>query len=360
VNEKLNLEPNAKTEKTISATALDLDRPGADSAIANLIAKEIDAYAERTYNDGHRKHLGASLIGQKCSRALWYVFRWVRRPEHNGRVLRLFNRGHREEDRFVEYLRGIGFKVFTVDLNTDPVYYHPESDSFIKQSQSETDLATDEQLTRIDDETSQLFIKAKAQGVEFKQFRCSEVGGHFGGSLDGIALWPEAWGIPGAILLEFKTNGTGSGFDKLAKSRMAVAKPQHFAQTNVYGSRPQYNFKWCLYLNVNKNDDSLYVELVRLDHSQGQQMIAKAEKIIRSQVPPSRVSEDPNYMDCRYCDFMQECHRSGPFEKNCRSCANAAPVPGGLWFCNLPQHNAVIPDDVIKTGCPQYAQLPND
>lgn len=360
MNESLKLEPNAKTDASKSTIALDLDRPGADTAIANLVAKEIDKYAEKTYNDGHRNHLGASLIGKKCSRALWYIFRWVRRPDHPGRVLRLFNRGHREEDRFIEYLRGIGFKVFTFDLDTDPVYYHDASDSYIRQSESPTDLSADEQLTRIDDETSQLFLNAKARGIKFNQFRCAEVGGHFGGSLDGIALWPVAWGIPGAVLLEFKTNGTGSGFDKLVKSRMAIAKPEHYAQTNVYGSRPQYNFKWCLYLNVNKNDDTIHVELVRLDHSQGNQMIAKAEIIIRSQVPPARVSEDVNYMDCRMCDFQQECHRAGPFEKNCRSCIHAAPIPGPHWFCNLPQHNAIIPAEVIKTGCPHYAQLTND
>ena len=28
-------------------------------------------------DDGLRQHLGASLIGKPCERALWYTFRWT-------------------------------------------------------------------------------------------------------------------------------------------------------------------------------------------------------------------------------------------------------------------------------------------
>ena len=32
---------------------------------------------EARQGDGFRDHLGASIIGKSCARALWYDFRWV-------------------------------------------------------------------------------------------------------------------------------------------------------------------------------------------------------------------------------------------------------------------------------------------
>ena len=98
------------------------------TAIASRIAKDIDEYCVKTYDKGHRNHLGASLIGDKCSRKLWYIFRWCFREKTDGRKQRLFNRGHREEDRFIEWLEGIGAKVCYE--NYEGFCYHAESDSY--------------------------------------------------------------------------------------------------------------------------------------------------------------------------------------------------------------------------------------
>ena len=49
---------------------------------------------EASQGDGFRDHLGASLIGKACARALWYDFRWVTPSWHSGRLLRLFETGH--------------------------------------------------------------------------------------------------------------------------------------------------------------------------------------------------------------------------------------------------------------------------
>lgn len=65
------------------------------------------------------RRLGASQIGRECERQLWYGFRWATMGEaFDGRMLRLFNRGHREEAVFVEELRGIGCDVRDVDPST--------------------------------------------------------------------------------------------------------------------------------------------------------------------------------------------------------------------------------------------------
>ena len=318
-NQESNLNANNAKNNDAQATASDagkqavsLDAPGVAKALAKRILEEIDEYCVRTYDGGHRSHLGASLIGRECKRYLWYVFRWCLHEKTTGRQQRLFNRGHREEARFIEWLEGIGFKVWFENRDEGP-----------------------------------------NEKGEFPQYRISDVMGHFGGSLDGIAVLPERYGIAEPVLLEFKTNGTGAGFNKLADDGMPIAKPEHFAQTSTYGKK--YNFRYCVYLNINKNDDSLHIEVVKLNHNLGEQMIMKAEQIIMSQTAPARLSDNPTFHKCGYCHMKEVCHKGAVVEVNCRSCAFARPVENAEWFCEV--HNGNIPKDFISKACPSYKAI---
>jgi hypothetical protein len=302
-------QDSANTQKSASDNgkqAVDLSAPGVAKALAKRVLEDIDNYCATEYDGGPRWHLGASLIGHDCKRYLWYIFRWCFHKKHDGRQQRLFNRGHREEARFVEWLRGIGCEVW----------------------------------------------EFQQDGVT--QWKINGANGHFGGSLDGIAKLPPEYGIEEPVLLEFKTNGTGAGFNKLTQDGMPVAKPQHFAQTSTYGYK--YNFRYVLYLNINKNDDSLHVEVVPLDHKLGQQMELKAEQIIFSKEPPARLSNNATFKDCSWCDMKELCHGNKKPEKNCRSCSYAIPVENGEWFCSLPAHNSNIPREFIeaRTGCDSW------
>lgn len=347
-----------KTNSGEQATILDagkqtvnLDAPGVAKAVAKRILEEIDEYCVRTYDGGHRSHLGASLIGRECKRYLWYVFRWCLHEKTTGRQQRLFNRGHREEARFIEWLEGIGFKIWFE--NYEGFAYHPESDSYCILAPNEEGDGLAERILPEDPAFRTHINRAKADGLEFPQYRISDVLGHFGGSLDGIAVLPERYGIAEPILAEFKTNGTGAGFNKLADDGMPIAKPEHFAQTSTYGKK--YNFRYCLYLNINKNDDSLHVELVKLNHNLGEQMIMKAEQIIMSQTPPARISDNPTFHKCSYCHMKEVCHKGAVVEVNCRSCAFARPVENAEWFCEV--HNGNIPKDFILKACPSYKAI---
>ena len=318
-NQESNLNANNAKNNDAQATASDagkqsvsLDAPGVAKALAKRILEEIDEYCVRTYDGGHRSHLGASLIGRECKRYLWYVFRWCLHEKTTGRQQRLFNRGHREEARFIEWLEGIGFKVWFENRDEAP-----------------------------------------NEKGEYPQYRISDVMGHFGGSLDGIAVLPERYGIAEPVLLEFKTNGTGAGFNKLADDGMPIAKPEHFAQTSTYGKK--YNFRYCVYLNINKNDDSLHIEVVKLNHNLGEQMIMKAEQIIMSQTAPARLSDNPTFHKCGYCHMKEVCHKGAVVEVNCRSCAFARPVENAEWFCEV--HNGNIPKDFIAKACPSYKAI---
>lgn len=312
--------------KSSNANAVDIKAPGIAKQVARRIKEDIDEYCIRTYDDGFRWHLGASLIGQDCQRAAWYGFRWAGHMTYSGstpeevkanhaRMQRLFNRGHREEFRFVEFLRGTGWQVFEYDTSKPP----------------------------------------KENG-EYPQFRVSAFGGHFGGSLDGIGIPPARYGLGETpFLLEFKTNGTGAGFQKLVKEGVPIAKPQHLAQMSTYGSDPAYNLEFGLYQNICKNDDDLHIEIVKLDHKLGEQMRQRAGRVISAQTPLPRLSDNPTFWKCKSCDFFKQCHENAPLLKNCRSCKHATPVDGGEWACQLVEQ--IIPRDFVAKGCNEWRSV---
>lgn len=334
--------------------------PGVAKQVARSIALDIDDYSIHTYFEPHRWHLGASLIGHACSRYLWYVFRWVgvmrtsgdtitEQRENLARMQRLFNRGHREEERYIEYLKAIGFEVWSHQPGV--LHYHPESEAYWIGDKFENPDGLVEDVTGIEQHEKE----AKKRGIERKQIRMAACEGHFGGSLDTVVRFPERYAIDEPVLGEFKTSGTGPGFNALVEKGVNLAKQQHYTQMSTYGA--YHKLRHAAYFCVNKNDDSLHVEIVKLDWNLGENMLLKAERIITAVEPPPKLALDPKFKDCVYCDFKDICHNKAKVEFNCRSCKFAQPIAGGEWYCNA--HNGTIPREYVPQGCGSYEAIVN-
>lgn len=277
---------------------------------ADIVLARIDKAIEDDQEDGFRDHLGGSLIGEDCLRALWYSFRWATLKRHKASLLRLFNRGHLEEARFVAYLERIGAKVLELDPETG------------------------------------------------KQWRILDVDGHFGGSLDGIA-----YNLPGVekfgltpddpVLTEFKTHGQKS-FDSLVKDGLVKSKPKHYSQMQTY--MVKRGIRLGLYMAVNKNTDELYVVWVEAAPQIGAHMLGKARDVIVSPIPMPRISNNPSWFMCRFCDHYNTCHKGEPMAKNCRTCAYSKPIEDGKWHCA--RWGAVIPSEHQRVGCDHWSEIP--
>lgn len=228
----------------------------------------------------HRPHLGGSQIGRECDRALFYQFRHVDRPVFDGRVLRLFETGDREESRIVSNLRAIGVTVWDKDPETG------------------------------------------------KQIAFSEFGGHFSLSLDGVGEGFTESKRPHT--LEFKTMND-KNFRALKQKGVEQSKPVYWAQCQV--GMHLSGIDRCAFIAVNKNDDEIYMERIRYDKSTGKALVERAEAIIFADKPPAKLSNDPSYFACKFCEFRHVCHEGKLPEVNCRTCAHATPERDGTWSC---------------------------
>lgn len=252
----------------------------------------------------HRPHMGASLIGHECERHVWMSWRWALKPKFPGRVLRLFSTGVREESRLTEELRGIGATVWETDPDTGA------------------------------------------------QWRVSACNGHFGGSLDGVAQGlPEAPKTP--AVLEYKTHSHKS-FVQLIEQRVQKAKPQHYDQMTVYMGLMQLDR--AMYMAVDKDTDDLYCEWVHFDDERFKALMAKAERLISLTEPPQRISEDPTFFICKFCNFHPVCHGDTAAEDNCRTCCHVSPVKDAAWACEAKAKTLTV--DQQRKGCDQHLMIP--
>jgi len=285
-------------------------------------APTIDAiYAayEADAGDGFRAHLGASLIGKECLRALWFDFRWATRAGFPGRILRLFETGHLEEARIVRNLRRTGATVLEVDPDTG------------------------------------------------RQWQVSAHDDHFGGSLDAVAVGlleaPKTWHV-----LEFKTHSAKS-FADLKRHGVQVSKPRHYAQMQVYLHLT--SITRAMYVAVCKDTDELYVERLPADPAAGEALLLKAGRVIRAARPPERLSCDPAWWQCRLCEHHDLCHDGAAAERNCRTCLHVTPVAGGEaadsnmlraeraggWHCARYDRALAVVDQ--RRGCDYHLFVPD-
>jgi len=316
------------------------------------LKRDIDAACVQLYADGFRTRLGAGVMGEECDRFLWYGFRWafVDKAESDGRMQRLFNRGYIEEARMLDWLRAAGFDVYT--QMPQILHWHPESDSYFWEYEFIEGDGLVEDVTGYEHHHD-LAEQYGAQKLEPKAYHVEDCDGHFGGGLDAVVYFPAHYGIDDPAIAEAKTNSTGRGFNDLLDHGCRNAKWKHFVQQSIYGYKME--IKYSVYVNTNKNDDDIHVEIVPLDLELGANMIERARKIIFSDAPPPRLSENPTFHKCKACSAVGVCHRKHAVAKNCRSCDRAIPIAEGAWFCR--EWNAVIPKAAIPDACHKWVPI---
>jgi len=263
------------------------------------ILEAIDAFTllqtEETYQvhiparSGPRKYLGLSALGEECVAKTWFGFRQVAETTFPPRMLRLFNRGHKEEYSFNHLLRGIGFTVWEVDS-------------------------------------------------EGNQFKVDDFDGHVSGHYDGVAVAPKKFWMDFAeahpFLLEYKTYNDAR-FKKLVKDGVKKADVKYYVQMQTYMGYEK--LKGAFFMAVNKDNDEFFFEWVPFHKPTFNRSIQRAEHILTATERPERISEIPSFWKCKNskftCDYHGVCFGKQPAIKSCRTCKFASPGPAKSWIC---------------------------
>ena len=279
------------------------------TSVVDPVADAIYSHYKAVYGaEVSRPYLGASAIGKPCLRQHWYSFRWSKPADFPGRIYRVFQTGHLQEPRVYADLAGIDCTVEAIDPATGGQW------SFSEES----------------------------------------TGHHLKGNCDGFVT-----GIPGARktrhVLEVKT-ASDKMFKIMQKSGVKQAKPEHYAQMQLYMHWGKVDR--ALYFVVNKDNEEIYTERVEYDKDAALALIAKAKAIIESTEPPVRLSEDPTWYQCSFCDYKSICHGSDLPDVNCRTCSHSTPTKEGnaTWVCT--KYGSEIPTDGQREGCDGHVYIP--
>jgi hypothetical protein len=88
------------------------------------------------------------------------------------------------------------------------------------------------------------------------------------------------------------------------------------------------------YFAIYKDTDDIYGERVKFDRAYAEQLREKARIVTTAVVPPVRLNDNPEYYQCRYCDFKDICHGKRIPDVSCRTCAHATPnIATGKFDC---------------------------
>lgn len=208
-----------------------------------------------------REYLGASRIGEPCSRKLVYEYTHTPKDEgkeFRGGILRIFDAGHQFEALSIRWLRAAGFDLKTRNRSGEP-------------------------------------------------FGFAIAGNRFRGHIDGVIVAGPDVGIAWPALWEHKALNAASWAD-LVKHGLRASKPIYFAQVQIYMAYMELGVT--LFSALNKDTQELHHAIVPFDAAEAQALSDKAVDILRAaeagELPP-RVAANADFYLCRWCEYARRC-----------------------------------------------------
>jgi radical SAM protein with 4Fe4S-binding SPASM domain len=153
------------------------------------------------------------------------------------------------------------------------------------------------------------------------------------------------------LLFEAKSMNHTNFLDMKRKG-VQESKPVHYAQMQMYMGRLGLNF--AMYVAMDKNNCDLYTEFVPFDEYAFNNLLEKESNVLRADHINEfrKVSDNPSWYLCKFCDAKDVCHGGEKPEANCRTCEYSAMELGGVWSCFRYQKDLSVEDQAA--GCPDY------
>lgn len=283
----------------------------------------IDQALEKVQDElGHenelRSYLGMSSIGRSCWREGWYDFRWCLDKVFPADTIKKFTDGHMGEDLMAKRLGYVkDVKLMVVDPRTDKQFEYKDLHGHLSGH-------ADGMIKGILQALNTLHVWEHKQVAEKKYRELQKlVAGDEKGALE---KWDETYYVQAIMYMHYSEC------------------KRHYLTCSTPGGRETISAR----TNENKKAAKKYVD--------------KALHIIQCDTPKNleKVSENPVYWLCKYCQYVDICQWDALPKVNCRTCCHATPVMqglGGKWKCE--RYNCMIPLKNARKGCKDHLYIPD-
>lgn len=247
--------------------------PSPHAGFAAALQARIDAaMVAENAKQPPRNYLGASRLGEECSRALAYEY--TKTPKDDGRsfsgkTLRIFDMGHDAETRVASYLRLAGFTLLTENADGKQFGY----------------------------------------GVAWDDGKgCYRISGH----LDGVIVdgWDEIVPTSLSYPMLWENKGLGAkSWNDVVKKGLAKSKPVYHSQMALYQAQMGLSENPGLFTALNRDTGEIYAELVPFDASVAQAASDRGVRVISAQSPEElpRITTKEDDWRCKFCDWAKRC-----------------------------------------------------
>lgn len=250
-------------------------RPGV--AWSDQFEAALDAAMETEHQkQAPRRYIGASRLGEECERMLGYEFHLTPKdPDKHfkGKIIRVFDRGHDTEERMIAYLRTMGLTLVTAKPDGRQIGF----------------------------------------GIAWSEERgCYAISGHCDGVITAVP--PEMTyqlGLSAPALWECKALSNKSWSDTKRKG-VKVSKPLYYVQMQLYMAYLELAEHPGLFTALNGDTGEVYAELVPFDRQAAQAASDRGARVVQSRSPEElpRISNDPTNFRCKWCSYLETCHRA--------------------------------------------------
>lgn len=220
-----------------------------------------DALQHKRSNQTPRAYLGASAVGGPCERQMQFEFAGApRERDFDGRILRIFDRGHVGEELARSWLLDAGYRIVQRNQRTGGLWAF------------------------------------------------SQLDGRFRGHVDGVIIEaPDGFAVPALWEAKFLGN---KAFNEIAKHGLKKAKPVYYAQVAIYQAYLDLTENPALFTATNADTCEQLHLLIPFDAEEAQRMTDRAVRVVKAtdagELLP-RPFKDRSFFECKFCAFADRC-----------------------------------------------------
>jgi hypothetical protein len=217
-----------------------------NEAMTLSIKEQLEEGSLKLGDNTPRDYLGASSLGDECSRKLWYSYHQPSSTGFTSRTKRIFELGNKIEDIIIDCLGNSNIKILA------------------KQS----------------------------------SFMDGPLGGHCDGIVSNLPCSSKDH------LLEIKSMNDNS-FNGIKSKGLKKYSTGYWVQCQVY--MHYLKMEKCLFISMNKNDCELYIERFDYNEATAIEYIERGKLICSLEYPPDRQYKYSNFFKCKMCNYNEKC-----------------------------------------------------